>query len=156
MLLFHEPSFRRRCDAIADTGQASPEDFPFLVFLTSLLAVGAQYVNPSDRPQELAATDLEALQRKMLLCARSHLLDILEQGTIEGLQTCVLLSTFYLYHDRPNLGFIVHGMGVKCAHSMCLHQEPTWREYTPIMCEVRRRVWWALYVIDWSALALSS
>ncbi|KAF6527387.1 hypothetical protein HZS61_010431 [Fusarium oxysporum f. sp. conglutinans] len=71
-----------------------------------------------------------------------------EVGGVEGVQICVLLSTFYLYHDRPNLAFAIHGMGVKCAHAMYLHQEATWKEPTALTREVKRRVWWALYVVD--------
>ncbi|KAL5627112.1 hypothetical protein FOBRF1_001455 [Fusarium oxysporum] len=149
MVLFHEPSFRQRYDALMVAGQASLSDTSFLVCLMLLLAIGARYIDPaSNLPREVADTDLDALQRKLLDKTRVHLLDIIEVGGVEGVQICVLLSTFYLYHDRPNLAFAIHGMGVKCAHAMYLHQEATWKEPTALTREVKRRVWWALYVVD--------
>ncbi|KAG8355475.1 hypothetical protein FVEN_g6729 [Fusarium venenatum] len=149
MVLFHEPSFRQRYDAIMLTGQATPEDLPFLACLMLVLAIGARYINrKSNLSLEVADTDLDALQSNLLNSTRVHLLDIVELGGVEGVQICVLLSTFYLYHDRPNLAFAIHGMGVKCAHTMCLHQEATWKEPTTLTREVKRRVWWALYVVD--------
>ncbi|EWZ43511.1 hypothetical protein FOCG_00119 [Fusarium oxysporum f. sp. radicis-lycopersici 26381] len=149
MVLFHEPSFRQRYDALMVAGQASLSDTSFLVCLMLLLAIGARYIDPaSNLPREVADTDLDALQRKLLDKTRVHLLDIIEVGGVEGVQICVLLSTFYLYHDRPNLAFAIHGMGVKCAHAMYLHQEATWKEPTALTREIKRRVWWALYVVD--------
>ncbi|KAM0202659.1 hypothetical protein ACHAQI_010754 [Fusarium lateritium] len=149
MVLFHEPSFRQRYDALMVAGQASLSDTSFLVCLMVLLAIGARYIDPaSNLPREVADTDLEALQKKLLDNTRMHLLDVIEVGGVEGVQICVLLSTFYLYHDRPNLAFAIHGMGVKCAHAMYLHQEATWKDPTALTREVKRRVWWALYVVD--------
>ncbi|KAH7009536.1 fungal-specific transcription factor domain-containing protein [Ilyonectria destructans] len=149
MVLFHEPSFRQRYNAIMLAGQASPKDLPFLVCLMLLLAIGARYINPrSNFSLEVADADLDALQRNLLHSIRAHLLDIVELGGVEGVQICVLLSTFYLYHDRPNLAFAIHGMGVKCAHTMYLHQEAAWKKSTTLAREVKRRVWWALYVVD--------
>ncbi|KAG5660835.1 hypothetical protein KAF25_002478 [Fusarium avenaceum] len=149
MVLFHEPSFRERYNAIMLAGQATPEDLPFLACLMLVLAIGARYINrKSSLSPEVADTNLDALQINLLKSTRLHLLDIVELGGIEGVQICVLLSTFYLYHDRPNLAFAVHGMGVKCAHTMCLHQEAAWKEPTTLTREVKRRVWWALYVVD--------
>lgn len=150
MVLFHEPSFRERYNAIMLTGQATSEDLPFLACLMLVLAIGARYINrKSNLSPEVADTNLDALQSNLLKSTRLHLLDIVELGGIEGVQICVLLSTFYLYHDRPNLAFAVHGMGVKCAHTMFLHQEAAWKEPTALTREVKRRVWWALYVVDW-------
>ncbi|KAH7257982.1 fungal-specific transcription factor domain-containing protein [Fusarium tricinctum] len=146
MVLFHEPSFRERYNAIMLTGQATPEDLPFLACLMLVLAIGARYINrKSNLSPEVADTNLDILQSNLLKSTRVHLLDIVELGGVEGVQICVLLSTFYLYHDRPNLAFAVHGMGVKCAHTMCLHQEAAWKEPTTLTREVKRRVWWAFF-----------
>ncbi|KAH7168210.1 fungal-specific transcription factor domain-containing protein [Fusarium sp. MPI-SDFR-AT-0072] len=146
MVLFHEPTFRQRYDAIMLTGQASPDDLPFLVCVMLLLAIGARYIDPtSNLSQELADTDLDTLQSNLLSSTRLHLLDIVELGGVEVVQVCVLLSTFYLYHDRPNLAFAIHGMGVKCAHTMYLHQEAAWTESTALAREIKRRVWWAFF-----------
>lgn len=150
MVLFHEPSFRQQYEDIIQRGRASPQDLPFLVCLMLLLAMGARYINPaSDLFQELIDVDLETLQKTLLQSVRSHLLDVIDIGGVQCVQICVLLSTFYVYHDQPNLAFAIHGMGVKCAHSMHLHQESAWKDPTVLGCEIKRRVWWALYVVDW-------
>ncbi|KAF4953429.1 hypothetical protein FSARC_12398 [Fusarium sarcochroum] len=46
MVLFHEPSFRRRCEIIMASGTAGAHDSPFLVVLMLVLAIGARYSRP--------------------------------------------------------------------------------------------------------------
>ncbi|KAH6622451.1 fungal-specific transcription factor domain-containing protein [Boeremia exigua] len=149
MLLFHEPSFRWRYNAILSTGMASSGDIHFLVQLMLVLAIGARYAEPEAALSCAGlGLDLLALQDTLLHGVRAHLFDIIDEGGVECVQTCVLLSTFYLYHGKPNLAFAIHGMGFKCAEAICLHDESSWHDDTALAREVKRRVWWALYVVD--------
>lgn len=142
MLLFYEPSMRERYSTIVCTGMASPGDLRFLVKLMLILAIGAKYRSP----EVLLATaslglDLPTLQRTLLHGVRAHLFDAIEESGIECVQICVLLSTYYLYHGKPNLAFAVHSMGAKCAETMSLHCESSWNDRTILAREEKRRVW---------------
>jgi hypothetical protein len=149
MLLFHEPSCRQRYNTILSTGMASPEDVRFLVQLMLVLAIGARYLKPEAlRWHGHLGLDLQSLQDTLLQSVRARLFDIVDEGGVECVQICVLLSTFYLYHGQPNLAFAVHGMASKCAEAICLHRESSWKDSSAIAREVKRRVWWALYVVD--------
>lgn len=148
MLLFYEPSLRQRYNTILSTGTASLGDLCFLVKLMLILAIGAKYMTPEAL---LLCTypdlDLSALQCTLLRSVQAHLFDIMEESSVECVQICVLLSTYYLYYGKPNLAFAIHGMGFKCAEAISLHCESTWNDQTDLAREVKRRVWWALYVV---------
>lgn len=148
MMVFHEPSFRRRYNLIVESGYASQSDIHFLSLVMLVLAMGARYVTNEAARERASGTNLEELQLILLAKVRENLFEIFDEGIIESVQVCVLLSSFYLYHGRPNLAFIVLGSGVRCAQAIGLHQESTWRVSSVVEREVRRRVWLAVYVFD--------
>lgn len=74
--------------------------------------------------------------------------ELYDQGRVEAVQTSILLASFYLYHERPNLAFAILGAGVNSAQAMGLHRESSWKHDSVIARETRRRTWWALYVFD--------
>lgn len=147
-MVFHEPSFRHRYDLILESRYASQSDMPFLSLVMLVMAMGARYVTEEVAQERAPGTDLEELQSILLGKVREHLFEIFDEGVIESVQICVLLSSFYLYHGRPNLAFIMLGSGVRSAQAMGLHQESTWRLLTVVEREIRRRVWLAVYVFD--------
>ena len=84
----------------------------------------------------------------MLKEVQAHLLDVIDIGGVESVQICVLLSSFYMYNGRPNLALAILGAGVQSSQAIGLHKESLWGPLTETAKEVRRRAWWALYVLD--------
>ena len=147
MAVFHETSFQSEYDAISATGLACRRQFRFLMLLLVVLSMGARYAIAQNGSFFLEV-DLDLLQSKFLTKVRENMDNVLDEGEIESVQICILLSSHYLYHGRPNLAFITLGTGVKSAQAMGLHNEATWTQASQTTVEIRRRVWLALYVFD--------
>lgn len=153
MAVLDEESFQSEYNVIAVTGLASHRQFRFLMVLLVVLSMGARYANQQKDPVFLDV-DLEGLQTRLLAKVRENMDNLLDEGEIESVQICILLSSHYLYHGRPNLAFITLGTGVKSAQAMGLHNEATWNQVSTVAIEIRRRVWLALYVFDRYVLLL--
>ncbi|KAF2183786.1 hypothetical protein K469DRAFT_581402 [Zopfia rhizophila CBS 207.26] len=77
-----------------------------------------------------------------------RVVSILDDITIESITFLFLLSTNYLLSGNTRCAFVIFGMAVRAAQAMGLHKETTWGPIDTIACEVRRRVWWSLYMAD--------
>lgn len=157
MLIFHQDDFRQRWQTLYD---ASPDDnseaTPNLGLISTFLmviAIALQYTGKY-RFQILEAKNVDPtfLKERILSTVRSRLLDIVSIGSLEAVQTCVLLGTYYLYHGSPNLAWPVCGCGLRVAQAMDLHrklpinQPPSAEVQRSI--ETRKHCWWAIYEIE--------
>ncbi|KAJ5090287.1 fungal-specific transcription factor domain-containing protein [Penicillium argentinense] len=157
MLIFHQEDFRQKWQTLYDK---STEDLlgigPDVAMISTFLlviAIALQYAGPY-RQQLLKAqnVDLTLLKENILTSIRSRLLDIVSIGSIEAVQTCVLLGTYYLYNGIPNLAWPVCGCGLRVAQALSLHRKVPVSE--PISAqarqkiETRKRCWWAIYEIE--------
>ncbi|KAM0716324.1 hypothetical protein Q7P37_007769 [Cladosporium fusiforme] len=146
MMLFHERSFRSRYEEFLATGIRSKADASFYQFLLVVCVLGCQYMEKSAvLDQDLSLADF---QKKALKYLELNIMSICEDSELTSIQICVLLGSFYLYTGRPNLGFVVLGSGIRCAHALGLHKESSWPRLTEEHAEERRRVWWALFIFD--------
>jgi hypothetical protein len=116
--------------------------------LLVVLAMGARYVSEQEMRAQGLQYDLDSLQTTFLGRVATGFLSIVDNTGLEAVQICILLSSYYLCHGKPNLGFVVLGTGVRCAHSMDLQREATWTGLSMTAREERKRVWWALYAFD--------
>jgi hypothetical protein len=114
-----------------------------------VLAMGARYA--SDEQSSIigwSRYELLSLQENMIKQVRSHFFDVLDIGGVECVQLCILLSTYHLYNGKPNLAMPILGAGIRSAQVQGLHKENLWGPATEVVFEVRKRTWWALYVLD--------
>lgn len=73
---------------------------------------------------------------------------VFESGNLAIVQALLLLSNYTQKRDRPNTGWNYLGLAVRTALSLGLHKEfPKW-EITLLQREIRRRVWWGVYMFD--------
>ncbi|KAH0594197.1 hypothetical protein MHUMG1_08036 [Metarhizium humberi] len=96
-----------------------------------------------------AVTLLEALIKEV----RFHLLDLLDDCSIETVQVCSLLGTYYVFHASPTLAWSILGMAVRTAYALTLHcdgddDNATGKDYDPVVAQVRRRNWNHILVAD--------
>ncbi|KAE8394468.1 hypothetical protein BDV23DRAFT_190068 [Aspergillus alliaceus] len=149
MMLFHQPTFEKEYTEIMDTQAIAPRQLGIAVLILMVFVMGARYTAECDSLEERDRHgDLQALQKDLLGHIHHHLFDIFDLGGVESTQICVLLSTFYLYNGRPNLAFAILGAGARSAQAFGLHNESLWGRADDITTEVRRRTWWALFVLD--------
>lgn len=75
-------------------------------------------------------------------------IDMLETGNLAFVQALTLISNYVQKRNKPNSGYNYTGLAKRVALGIGLHKEfATWHS-KPLMLEMRRRVWWALYVFD--------
>jgi hypothetical protein len=158
MLIFQQDDFRQNWPHLyrteLDGASEVGNDLGFLSTFLMVIAIGAHYVGPY-RQRVLARYEVEpeTLKQCILKVIKSSLLDIVSAGSLEVVQTCVLLGTYYLFHGAPRLAWPVCGCGLRVAQSLNLHRkrEHTTLPLTPVernQNETRKRCWWAIYEIE--------
>jgi transcriptional regulatory protein GAL4 len=71
-----------------------------------------------------------------------------ESANLAMVQALVLLSNYTKKRNKPNTGWNYLGLAVRMAVSLGLHRElPEWN-ITLLQREMRRRVWWGLFIFD--------
>lgn len=152
MMVFHEPTFRSQYDSILLAGQGyhfqTHKSDSKLLLVLLVLSLGAHYTTLERVQAHCPTFDLEDFRIRSLAKVEERLLSLLDGSDIESVQVCVLLGSFYLYHGRPNLAYVVVGAGIRCSQIMGLFKEFSWRGVSDIAKEERRRTFWALFVFD--------
>lgn len=73
---------------------------------------------------------------------------LFESANLTLVQSLVLLSNLSQKRNKPNTGSNFLGLANRMALSLGLHRElPNWK-ITLLQREMRRRVWWGLYLMD--------
>lgn len=156
ILLFHQRYFRQRMHALYATTNPSglvyeDADGPTIGYITVLLAVFAlslRYLNPNQQRQlEAHGIMADEFREKTLTTLRLRILDILALGSLEAVQVCILLNSFYLYHGEPETAWPLCGCGLRLAQALELHRHPshTRNTFSQLEIEDRKRCWWALH-----------
>lgn len=79
--------------------------------------------------------------------ARKHLsIDFLEKGSLSYVQAIVIMANYMQKRNKPNACFILIGIGWSMALAIGLHREFGMPSTSPFTMEIRRRVWWTLFV----------
>lgn len=78
-------------------------------------------------------------------------MDMLETGNLTLVQALALMSNYLQKRDRPNSGYNYLGLAVRISLALGLHKELPDRTISPFNLEIRRRVWWCLYIFDCGA-----
>lgn len=161
MLIFHQSDFRDRFQQLHAAGKwkqgAVQQRSGFLSVCLAVCLVSLRYTSP-EQQQHLSALGVPPprLQEQLLATLRQRILDIVSLGSIEAVQTCVLLGSFYLYHGVPELAWPICGCGLRIAQALNLHRQIR-EQQQPIVDlddptqraeETRKRCWWAVYEID--------
>lgn len=158
MLIFHQEDFRKRWTALYDTPLGSVSGTTatnpgFISTFLVVIAISLQYTGEYRRHTlKKYKVDPELLKDEIFSAVRSKLLDIVSLGSLEAVQTCVLLGTYYLYHGSPNLAWPVCGCGLRLAQALNLHRKLNTTEPTSVeiqrLAESCKRCWWAIYEIE--------
>ncbi|KAF7187252.1 Regulatory protein GAL4 [Pseudocercospora fuligena] len=70
----------------------------------------------------------------------------LETGNITLVQVLTLMSNYLQKRNKPNSGYNYLGLALHMAMGLGLHKEFQNWHIAPLSMEIRRRVWWSLYV----------
>ncbi|KAH8668887.1 fungal-specific transcription factor domain-containing protein [Xylariales sp. PMI_506] len=157
MLLFYQKPFRVMLKNTYDKVQSGGAiELGHLSVILAVMAVSLKYIDPDGAKQlGRVGTDPEVLMNAILAALKLGLLEILSLGSLESVQTCVLLGSYYLYHGEAQLAWPLCGCGLRTAQAINLH-----RKYTPTspaeasslqvdqIIQARKRCWWAIYEIE--------
>lgn len=151
-LVVYEPKFRSRYNAIVGSGLASRSDHGFLLLLLMVLILGCWYT-PAHKTGDLGLSgfDMEALRSKLLKVVQRDFMELMDEDSLEFVQLCALLGSFYLYHGRPRSSFSILGAATKTSQAMELHRDSEMK-WSHNDREERKRVWWTIYTWDRCAI----
>lgn len=137
--IVHEATFRAQFMEIVPR----PRGSAWQVLLHIIAALGA--FTGSEVAPEVDIALFEAAKARMSV-------DMLETGNITLVQALTLISNYVQKRNKPNSGYNYLGLAKRMAMGLGLHKEfPIWHS-KPLMLEMRRRIWWSIYVFDVGAV----
>jgi transcriptional regulatory protein GAL4 len=137
--IVHEATFRAQFMEVIP----QPKSSAWQVLLHVIAAIGAF------SSAECATTIDQALFK----AAKARMsFDMVETGNLTMVQALTLLSNYSQKRNKPNSGYNYLGLAKRMAMGIGLHKEFTTWHAKPLVLEMRRRVWWLLYVFDVGAV----
>lgn len=116
---------------------AKPRDGSWPILYNIVVAIGA-FVG------DLSGTKCDVPFYRL---AREHLsMDVLEKGSLSYVQALVLMANYLQKRNKPNSGFVLIGIGFSMALAIGLHREFSAASSNAFTLELRRRVWWTLFI----------
>ena len=162
MLLFHQREFTITLEALYPYRESDLSPIPqqhdilnigYVSVLLAVCALSLRYTSKEDQ-ERLAQYGLDAqeLREQILTTLRLRFLDIIALGSLEAVQFCVLLGSYYLYHGEPELAWPICGSALRLAQALKLHYSSAAGESNLSQQEVekRKRCWWAVHEIETS------
>ena len=132
----HEATFRAQYMELVPR----PDDRTWNILLHTVLALGAWTVGEGDGHLD------DIFYRKAISYWQDR--PIFESANLTIVQALVLLSNYTQKRNKPNTGWNYLGLAVRMGVSLGLHRElPEWN-ITLLQREMRRRVWWGLFIFD--------
>lgn len=133
--IVHEPRFRAQHSEVIPRPEGN--GWKALVYIVAALGAFSSSLEPS------------SVDGALFNLAKSHLsIDDLETGNMSFVQALALMSNYLQKRNKPNSGYNYLGLSMRMAMGLGLHKEfPKW-EISPLELEIRRRVWWMLFVFD--------
>lgn len=132
----HEATFRAQYHEIV----ARPTKRSWDMLYHAILALGAWSLNKDQVGLE------DYLYRRALTLGQHE--SVFETANLTSIQALILLSNLSQKRNAPNTGWNLLGLAVRNALSVALHRElPHWN-ISLMEREIRRRVWWGLYIFD--------
>ncbi|KAF5577107.1 transcriptional regulatory [Fusarium pseudoanthophilum] len=159
ILVFHQDDFRSKFQDLYDhtavfpsDPNASPRGIGFVAVLLAVFATSLHHISAKESKLKSYNTDPEQLKSHILDTLKSRFLDIVSRGSLEAVQFCVLLASYYLYHGEPEMAWPLSGSGLRIAQALNLHRkispgDPS-DQVLKKQIQERKRAWWAVYEID--------
>ncbi|OOF96797.1 hypothetical protein ASPCADRAFT_405270 [Aspergillus carbonarius ITEM 5010] len=152
ILVIHEPSFRETAQRIIPQTQWRRRDLGAVMTVLAVVTISLQAVLPDhDWPGHRILCDnfidAQGLLKKLIAEIRARLLDLLEDCRIEGVQVCLLLSCYYMFHSSPNMAWTTFGMAARAGYALNI-QSKSLSLQTSVGDEIRSRCWNHIIVSD--------
>lgn len=132
----HEPTFRAQFNDPA----LRPHGTAWQILLNTILALGAWSIGDDNSDLDIT------FYQEARACLQQA--SVFETGNLTLVQALLLLSNYAQKRNKPNTGWNYLGLAVRMAMSLGLHKEfPGWK-ISLLQREIRRRLWWGVFIFD--------
>jgi transcriptional regulatory protein GAL4 len=132
----HQPTFR----AQFNDPSLRPHGTAWQILLNTILALGAWSIG--DDSSDLDIT----FYQEARTCLQQA--SVFETGNLTLVQALLLLSNYAQKRNKPNTGWNYLGLAVRMAMSLGLHKEFHGWKISLLQREIRRRLWWGVFIFD--------
>ncbi|KAM5379001.1 hypothetical protein ACJA88_005561 [Fusarium oxysporum] len=158
ILVFHQDDFRKKFQDLyhyihSSSGPNAPSrGIGFIAVLLAVFATSLHHIGAKESKLKSHNIDPQELKDRILAVLKLRFLDIVSRGSLEAVQFCVLLASYYLYHGEPGMAWPLSGSGLRIAQALNLHRKMTAGDPSDQalnqQIQDRKRAWWAVYEID--------
>ena len=151
--LFNEYTFRQLADRLQQTVSSwQRKDMSQVLTMLTVALLGLQsgLIDDSWSGHRLFQTmsiDPTKLLRELCLEVRCHMIDVVEDCSLETVQICLLFATFHVYHDSPNLAWVSTSMAVSAVYAQGMQYAKA-TSNDPNLQQIRSRCWNHTLVAD--------
>lgn len=145
MTVLHEPTLRSQLQDVLDTGVIHRRKRPFLMLVLIVLTFGAHFID-TEKEQRCSGVDIPRLEAEMFRAAETWFLATIEEQSVDTVAFGFLMACYYLLTRKTRASFTMMGVTVQVAQAMRLHQEESWGPVADVEREIRRRVWWTVFI----------
>lgn len=132
----HQPTFR----AVFGARACSSPSLACQIMYKALMAMGAWMLGNAQSNVDVGLyNQAKDLLQKILL---------MQTGSLTLLQGLLLLSDFAQKQGMPDVGLQYLSFAICTATGLGLHRESPDSSSTVVEKEMRRRLWWAIYILD--------
>lgn len=89
-----------------------------------------------------------ALHQSYVKLAQNHLHEVLNTTSLSNVQALLLMQLHHHNSGARNASWMLLGCACRMAISMGMHREGARGGFSPIVRELRRRVWWTMYTFE--------
>ncbi|EED12834.1 C6 transcription factor, putative [Talaromyces stipitatus ATCC 10500] len=152
-LVFHEKTFMHSVTPLLHQSAWQEKDRGKVVISLMVAALGLQCVIHNrdwSGHALLASSSLQAIQLRDNLIAevRVHLLNLMDECSLESVQVPLLLGTYYIFHGSPVLAWNLLGFSARAAYALSLHCESSAPLPDQFQSQIRSRTWNHVIVAD--------
>ncbi|KAL9574027.1 hypothetical protein ACKAV7_001803 [Fusarium commune] len=158
ILVFHQDDFRKRFQdlyhyTLFSSGPNAPSrGIGFIAVLLAVFATSLHHIGAQESKLKSHDIDPKEMKDRILEVLKLRFLDVVSRGSLEAVQFCVLLASYYLYHGEPGMAWPLSGSGLRIAQALNLHRKMTTGDPSDQalnqQIQDRKRAWWAVYEID--------
>ncbi|KAJ4391919.1 Gypsy retrotransposon integrase-like protein 1 [Gnomoniopsis smithogilvyi] len=149
--IVHVPSFSRSMESIYSKSslEFGVDDNRFLALFYAVMAVGAMYnMTEEDSDDQASYKEAAAEGMKYYTCARTLLQDITECRDLTSLQALLFLILFLQSTSNLSGCYALLGIASRAALRMGLHRHLPQANFTPLVTELRRRIFYFIRQLD--------
>lgn len=112
-----------------------------------MCALGAHYLL-TDPETNIDKASLNNIKLSFLDEIERHFFAVIAEPDLEAVQILILLGSFYLFNERPNVGYGLLGSGIKIAQLLALHRASSKISTSLSNSDSQIKVWWALEIFE--------